>query len=39
VPWVYLGTAAGVTVAAVIVAAVTAIRSAGRPAIETLRDL
>lgn len=39
VPWVYLGTAAGVTAAAVIVAAVTAIRSAGRPAIETLRDL
>lgn len=39
VPWAYLGIAAVVTIAAVVVAAVTAISSANRPAIESLRDL
>jgi putative ABC transport system permease protein len=39
VPWTYLGSAAAVTVVAVVAAAVAAIRIAARPAIETLRDL
>ena len=39
VPWSYLLVAALVTVVAIAIAAIAAIRTAGRPAIETLRDL
>ena len=39
VPWAYLAVVAGVTVGAVVVAAVGALRATHRPAIELVRDL
>jgi putative ABC transport system permease protein len=39
IPWLYLGSLAVVATVTVIVAALAAIRSAHRPAMDVLRDL
>jgi putative ABC transport system permease protein len=39
IPWLYLATLTSVAVVAVTLAALAAIRSARRPAIDVLRDL
>ncbi len=39
VPWAYLGLVAAVTLGAVVLAAVGAIRATGRPAVQIVRDL